>query len=194
MQRAEKGLSPCRHPPRLNPPRGRRAGALPSRRSCGSSPSTRQRTTPEARGAVLRREGIYSSHIALWRQKRDSGGKAALDRKRGPKPNPHARELEKLRRQNERLVKRNEQLEKIVEIQGKMQALLQRAREQGDSAAVRAITRETMSALIEAGISQREACRSTGTSRASWNRWQKIAASPAHRHFVSCAAAFNHMR
>jgi transposase-like protein len=30
-------------------------------------------TTPESRGAVLRREGIYSSHIALWRQKRDSG-------------------------------------------------------------------------------------------------------------------------
>jgi transposase len=82
-------------------------------------------TTPESRGAVLRREGIYSSHIALWRQKRDIGGKAALDRKRGPKPNPNARELEKLRRQNERLVKRNEQLEKIVEIQGKMQALLQ---------------------------------------------------------------------
>lgn len=82
-------------------------------------------TTPEARGAVMRREGIYSSHIALWRKKRDSGGKAALDRKRGPKPNPQARELEKLRRQNDRLVKRNEQLEKIVEIQGKMQALLQ---------------------------------------------------------------------
>ena len=61
--------------------------------------------TPEARGAVLRREGIYSSHIALWRQKRDSGGKAALDRKRGPKPNPHARELERLRRENERLIK-----------------------------------------------------------------------------------------
>ena len=81
--------------------------------------------TPEARGAVLRRHGIYSSHIALWRQKRDSGGKAALDRKRGPKPNPEARELEKLRRENERLVKRNVQLEKVVEIQGKMQALLQ---------------------------------------------------------------------
>lgn len=81
-------------------------------------------TTPEARGAVLRSEGIYSSHIALWRQKRDSGGKAALDRKRGPKPNPDAREVEKLRRQNERLVARNQQLEKIVEIQGKMQALL----------------------------------------------------------------------
>lgn len=81
--------------------------------------------TAEARGAILRREGIYSSHIALWRQKRDSGGKAALDRKRGPKPNPQARELERLRRENGRLVKRNAQLEKIVEVQGKMQALLQ---------------------------------------------------------------------
>jgi transposase-like protein len=81
--------------------------------------------TSEARGAVLRREGIYSSHIALWRQKRDSGGKAALDRKRGPKPNPQARENERLRRENERLQKRNAQLEKVVEIQGKMQALLQ---------------------------------------------------------------------
>jgi transposase len=81
--------------------------------------------TPEARGAVLRREGIYSSHIALWRQKRDGGGKAALDRKRGPKPNPQARELEKLRRENQRQAKRIDQLEKIVEVQGKMQALLQ---------------------------------------------------------------------
>ena len=74
---------------------------------------------------MLRREGIYSSHIALWRQKRDSGGKAAFDRKRGPKPNPQGREVEKLRRENERLLKRNAQLEKIVEVQGKMQALLQ---------------------------------------------------------------------
>jgi transposase len=81
--------------------------------------------TPEARGAVLRSEGIYSSHIALWRQKRDSGGKAGLDRKRGPKPDPHARELERLRRENDRQAKRITQLEKIVEVQGKMQALLQ---------------------------------------------------------------------
>lgn len=81
--------------------------------------------TAEARGAVLRREGIYSSHIALWRQKRDSGGRTALDRKRGPKPHPQARELERLRRENQRQAKRIDQLEKIVEVQGKMQALLQ---------------------------------------------------------------------
>ena len=76
--------------------------------------------TPEARGAVLRREDIYSSHISshisLWRQKRDSDGKTVLDRKRGPKSVPHVRELERLRRENERLIKRNAQIEKIVEV------------------------------------------------------------------------------
>jgi transposase len=81
--------------------------------------------TSEARGAVLRREGIYSSHISLWRQKRDGGGKAALERKRGPKAKSGNGELQRLRRENERLVRRNAQLEKIVEVQGKMQALLQ---------------------------------------------------------------------
>jgi putative transposase len=40
-----------------------------------------------------------------------------------------------------------------------------------------------MSALIEVGISQREACRSTGTSRANWNRWQKMAGSPVASPF-----------
>jgi transposase len=82
-------------------------------------------TSPEARGAVLRREGIYSSHISAWRQRRDGGGEAALDRKRGSKPNPQSGELERLRRENARLTKRNAQLEKIVEVQGKVQALLQ---------------------------------------------------------------------
>jgi transposase len=52
---------------------------------------------------VLRREGIYSSHISAWRQRRDGGGKAALDRKRGPKPNPQkSSEFERLRRENQR--------------------------------------------------------------------------------------------
>jgi transposase len=82
-------------------------------------------TTAEARGAVLRREGIYSSNISAWRQRRDGGGVAALDRKPGPKPHPQSGELERLRRENARLTKRNAQLEKIVEVQGKVQALLQ---------------------------------------------------------------------
>jgi transposase-like protein len=81
--------------------------------------------SPEARGAVLRGNGIYSSHISAWRHRRDGGGAASLDRKRGPKPDPQKGELERLRRENARLTKRNVQLERIVEVQGKVQALLQ---------------------------------------------------------------------
>ena len=77
-----------------------------------------------ARGAVLRREGLYTSHIAAWRQQRDNGMKAALDRKRGPERNPLRSEVEKLLRERDRHVKRIEQLERVIEIQGKFQALL----------------------------------------------------------------------
>jgi transposase-like protein len=79
--------------------------------------------TAEARGEVLRREGIYTSHIALWRQKRDNGGTAALDRKRGSKPNPEAREVERLRR--ERAVAQTQcAVREGRRNPGKMQALL----------------------------------------------------------------------
>jgi len=77
-----------------------------------------------ARGAVLRREGVYTSHISAWRQQRDSGMKAALDRKRGPERKPLRTEVEKLRRERDRHIKRIEQLERVIEIQGKFQALL----------------------------------------------------------------------
>jgi transposase len=79
---------------------------------------------PVSRGAVLRREGLYTSHISAWRQQRDNGMKAALDRKRGPERNPLRAENEKLLRERERHLKRIEQLERVIEIQGKFQALL----------------------------------------------------------------------
>src|SRR5512143_3463826 len=59
-----------------------------------------------AQGAFLRREGITWSHVRRWQKERDEGGLAALSpKKRGPKPkrDPVAKELERLRRQNERL-------------------------------------------------------------------------------------------
>lgn len=49
-----------------------------------------------------------------------------------------------------------------------------------------------MSALIEAGISQRRACRSIGTSRATWNRWRKKAASPPATFQVACSGVQPH--
>src|SRR5512135_2637005 len=54
-------------------------------------------------GALLRREGIYSSYLTTWRKQRELGELDGLaPHKRGPKPNPEAIELAKLRREHER--------------------------------------------------------------------------------------------
>ena len=77
-------------------------------------------------GALLRREGLYSSHIATWRKQRREGTLKALGRKRGPKPKRTAEELEveKLRRENERLRDKLRKAEKIIEVQKKLAEVL----------------------------------------------------------------------
>ncbi|MCA9368510.1 transposase, partial [Candidatus Kaiserbacteria bacterium] len=51
-------------------------------------------------GALLRREGLYSSHLTTWRRQREQG---ALGQKRGRKPDPQATEIKRLEQENERL-------------------------------------------------------------------------------------------
>lgn len=76
-------------------------------------------------GAVLRREGLYSSHIVEWRRQRDAGALRELGRKRGRKPaGPLERKVDRLERQNVRLRRRLGQAEKIIEVQGKLSELL----------------------------------------------------------------------
>jgi transposase len=79
-------------------------------------------------GAILRREGLYSSTLTDWRRQRDSGALGALTpAKRGPKStarNPLAAELAQARRENARLGRRLEHAEAIIEIQKKVAALL----------------------------------------------------------------------
>jgi transposase len=75
-------------------------------------------------GALLRREGLYSSHLTTWRHQRDAGQLAGLAPKpRGPKPDPQADELARLRRENERLQTRLQQAEAIIEAQKKLSQL-----------------------------------------------------------------------
>jgi transposase-like protein len=85
-------------------------------------------TEPGEVGALVRREGIYSSYLSKWRMARDRGQLAALDAKnRGPKPATDAalaREVARLRRENERLQKRLDQAEAIIEVQKKLSQLL----------------------------------------------------------------------
>ena len=76
-------------------------------------------------GALLRREGLYSSHLDKWRLQRQRGVLHALaPQKRGPKVDPQAVEIAKLRRENERLQARLQQAETIIEVQKKLSLLL----------------------------------------------------------------------
>jgi transposase-like protein len=82
-------------------------------------------TEPGAIGAILRREGLYSSHLVDWRRARDRGALEALARPQGrPKPNPLAKEVDRLTRQNARLEQRLATAERIIEIQGEVSELL----------------------------------------------------------------------
>jgi transposase len=72
-------------------------------------------------GGLLRQEGIYSSYLTTWRRQRERGELDGLSpQKRGPKPNPEALELTKLRRENERLQERLRQAELIIDVQKKL--------------------------------------------------------------------------
>src|SRR5476651_978040 len=79
-------------------------------------------------GAILRREGLYSSVLSDWRRQRDAGALGALTAsKRGPKAppaNPLATELAHARRDNVRLQQRLERAEAIIGLQKKLGELL----------------------------------------------------------------------
>jgi len=76
-------------------------------------------------GALLRREGLYSSYLTTWRRQQELGELEGLSpQKRGPKPDPQAVELAKLRRENERLQARLERAELIIDVQKKVAQML----------------------------------------------------------------------
>lgn len=72
-------------------------------------------------GALLRREGLYSSHLTTWRRQREQG---VLGQKRGRKPDPQAAELRRLEQENERLRLRLARAEHIIDVQKKLAQLL----------------------------------------------------------------------
>jgi transposase-like protein len=78
-------------------------------------------------GALLRREGLYSSHLTTWRRQRELGELQALaPKKRGRKPtvNSLAQENQRLQAENTRLSRRLQQAELIIDVQKKVSALL----------------------------------------------------------------------
>lgn len=82
-------------------------------------------TQPGQIGALLRREGLYRSLLDKWRKQRREGSLQALaSHRRGPKVDPLTVENAQLRRENERLQKRLQQAETIIEVQKKLSLLL----------------------------------------------------------------------
>ena len=78
-----------------------------------------------AKGALLRREGLYSSHIGNWRRQRERGELAGLaPRRRGPKVDERVAELARLQRENVRLRQRLQRAELIIEVQKNVSGLL----------------------------------------------------------------------
>jgi len=78
-------------------------------------------------GALLRREGLYSSHLASWRRATERAELAAqAPRERGPKPkfDERDRRLVELQRENDKLKARAERAELLVEIQKKVASVL----------------------------------------------------------------------
>jgi transposase len=84
-------------------------------------------TKPGELGALLRREGLYSSHIAAWRAARERGELDGLAPKtRGPKPrekNPLEKRVRELERENAKLLRRIKRAEGLVEVQKKVAEL-----------------------------------------------------------------------
>jgi transposase-like protein len=79
-------------------------------------------------GALLRREGLYSSNLTEWRRERAAGElKAGVVKARGRKAAPEAQEMARLRSENERLRRRLEQAELLIDAQKKLALALENA-------------------------------------------------------------------
>lgn len=90
-------------------------------------------TEDGSKGVILRREGLYSSHITEWRRARDAGALAGLT----PRPRPRAqtpeqRELVRLARRAEKAEAELAKARLVIDIQGKASELLERLRAESD--------------------------------------------------------------
>jgi len=76
-------------------------------------------------GALLRRDGRYSSLVSKWWEQRERGSLSGLsEHRRGPKVDPNAAELVRLQRENKRLKEQLERAELIIDVQKKVAQLI----------------------------------------------------------------------
>jgi transposase len=86
------------------------------------------------KGAILRREGLYSSHIVEWRRARDAGALAGPGRPKGrPAADPKDAQIGRLRKENQQLGQELARARFVVEVQSRLQALLETLSEGADT-------------------------------------------------------------
>ena len=89
-------------------------------------------TEPGQVGALLRREGLYTSHLTYWRKQRDAGALEALGRQRGRKPaDRRDAQIADLQRRLERAEAELCKARRVIEVQGKVSALLEQMLDTG---------------------------------------------------------------
>ena len=89
---------------------------------------------PGEKGALLRREGLYSSHLVEWRRARDAGALGGLAAKpRTGSRRPEQAENQRLRRDNERLQRELAKTQAALDVVGKAHALLELLSESADT-------------------------------------------------------------
>lgn len=128
--RRQNGSIPMMPEPEVRP----EARPVPKRRTFTSKYKLRILAEAESSqkpgeiGALLRREGLYSSNLTEWRRERAAGElKAGVVKARGRKAAPEAQEMARLRSENERLRRRLEQAELLIDAQKKLALALENA-------------------------------------------------------------------
>lgn len=122
---SKNGTSPHHRPDPEVLPKAKRRNFTAQYKQWVLAEADKCREQPGQIGALLRREGLYSSHLANWRQQREEGQLAGLtSQKRGRKRHEEAAEINQLRQENQRLSQRLEQAELIIEAQKKLSEIL----------------------------------------------------------------------
>lgn len=128
----DAGVGPTRAPRPTPLPPDPEVPAKPQRRTFTAAYKLRileeaDEAGPGGVGAILRREGLYSSHLAAWRKARRTGALRQLGRKRGRKArpvNPLEKKVERLEKDLARAQEQLRQAELIIDVQGKVAGLL----------------------------------------------------------------------
>jgi transposase-like protein len=122
---SENGLIQAQRPDPEVMPRAKRRNFTASYKLWVLAEADKCRQQPGQIGALLRREGLYSSHLTTWQRQREAGQMAGLKpQKRGCKANAEAAEINQLRHENKRLTRQLEQAELIIEAQKKLSEIL----------------------------------------------------------------------